>query len=214
MNRDFFIRLTFAIHRIADAFQGQLKQEMKNSANIILADLILLSEKEGVLRERKRGFVTQILRELQTLEMCFRRAKREGLVDPTNFSMLQAEYGKIKDLLEVVAEIEGQPIEAKKEEAFEEREEVAKETKEAKEEEEEKIVKEELRLSERQEKILEFLRAKRKVQVWELQKVLPQVTKRTLRRDLDDLLQMDFIQRKGEWNAVFYELKENVVEKV
>lgn len=62
-------------------------------------------------------------------------------------------------------------------------------------------------LSERQKKILEILRSKEKTQVWELQKVLPEVTKRTLRRDLDDLLQLNLVERQGEWNEVFYRLK-------
>lgn len=62
-------------------------------------------------------------------------------------------------------------------------------------------------LSERQKKILEILRSKEKTQVWELQKVLPEVTKRTLRRDLDDLLQLNIVERQGEWNEVFYRLK-------
>ena len=62
-------------------------------------------------------------------------------------------------------------------------------------------------LSERQKKILEILRPKEKTQVWELQKVLPEVTKRTLRRDIDDLLQLNLIERQGEWNEVFYRLK-------
>jgi len=62
-------------------------------------------------------------------------------------------------------------------------------------------------LTERQQRIIDFLRTKHQAQVWELQKVLPQVTKRTLRRDLDELLQKNLVERKGEWNAVAYELK-------
>ena len=62
-------------------------------------------------------------------------------------------------------------------------------------------------LSFRQSKIVEILQTKEKAQVWELQKILPEVTKRTLRRDLDDLLGRKLIERQGEWNAVFYRLK-------
>ena len=72
---------------------------------------------------------------------------------------------------------------------------------------EQTVEKQEAVLSERQRRIVELLRQKEKVQVWELQKVLPQVTKRTLRRDLDDLLQKSVIERQGEWNSVFYQLK-------
>ena len=62
-------------------------------------------------------------------------------------------------------------------------------------------------LTQRQKKIIEFLRAKENAQVWELQKILPEVTKRTLRRDLDELLQKNLVERKGAWNEVSYELK-------
>jgi len=62
-------------------------------------------------------------------------------------------------------------------------------------------------LSPRQGRILELMRNKPKVQVWELQKVLPEVTKRTLRRDLDNLLQRSLIIRQGEWNEVFYQIR-------
>ena len=65
------------------------------------------------------------------------------------------------------------------------------------------------RLSTRQEKILEFLKSKEKAQVWELQKMLPEpVTKRTLRRDMDDLMQKGRVERQGEWNGVFYKLRQ------
>ena len=61
-------------------------------------------------------------------------------------------------------------------------------------------------MSNRQRKIIEFLKAKDRAQVRELQKILPEVTKRTLRRDLDELLQKNLVARKGEWNMVSYEL--------
>ncbi|MDO8655006.1 MAG: DeoR family transcriptional regulator, partial [bacterium] len=70
-------------------------------------------------------------------------------------------------------------------------------------------------LSVRQEKILEFLKSKEKAQVWELQKMLPEpVTKRTLRRDMDDLMQKGRVERQGEWNGVFYKLNQAKEEEV
>jgi DNA-binding HxlR family transcriptional regulator len=59
----------------------------------------------------------------------------------------------------------------------------------------------------RARKILGLLDAKGKAQAWELQKVLPQVTKRTLRRDLDTLVQKGLLERKGQWNTVFYQIR-------
>ena len=61
-------------------------------------------------------------------------------------------------------------------------------------------------LSARQEKIIEFLGKNQKAQVMDLKAVLPDITKRTIRRDLDELLRLGKIQRMGEFNKVFYKL--------
>ena len=60
----------------------------------------------------------------------------------------------------------------------------------------------------RQKKILEFLEKNGKAQVMELQTILPDITKRTIRRDLDELLEAGKINRLGEFNQVFYTIKE------
>ena len=62
-------------------------------------------------------------------------------------------------------------------------------------------------LSERQEKILAFLREKGKVQVWQIKQLFPDVTKRTLRRDFERLLRKGVIERVGERSNTFYQIK-------
>jgi len=59
----------------------------------------------------------------------------------------------------------------------------------------------------RQEKILKILKEKGRAQVWEIQKIFPEVTKRTLRRDFESLLNQGLIERIGERNETFYQLK-------
>ena len=61
-------------------------------------------------------------------------------------------------------------------------------------------------LDSRKEKILTILEKKEKIQVWELSKILPQVSKRTLRRDFDFLLKKGLIKRIGQGNNTFYSL--------
>ena len=63
-------------------------------------------------------------------------------------------------------------------------------------------------LTDRQKKIIEFLKKNEKAQVVDLQQILPQITKRTIRRDLDELLGAGKIVRMGEFNQVFYLLKQ------
>ena len=107
-------------------------------------------------------------------------AKNQGWLNDVNYLALSAEYGKIK------AAENGSPP--------------AKEV----------VKKEKVRLENltgRKAKIVEFLEKKEKAQVMDLQKVLPDVTKRTIRRDLDELLGSGRIVRVGDFNQVFYRIK-------
>jgi len=61
----------------------------------------------------------------------------------------------------------------------------------------------------RQEKILDFLKEKGTAQVWQIQQIFPQISKRTLRRDFEFLVQKGLIERLGESNNTFYRLKNN-----
>ncbi|MDO8503336.1 MAG: DeoR family transcriptional regulator, partial [bacterium] len=62
---------------------------------------------------------------------------------------------------------------------------------------------------ERQEKIMDFLKENGRVQVWQVKQVLPEVTKRTLRRDFEYMLSQGLIERMGERNDTFYQVKTN-----
>ncbi len=64
-----------------------------------------------------------------------------------------------------------------------------------------------VKFSERQNKIIEFLEKNKEAQVMDLQAVLKNITKRTIRRDLDELLRAGKITREGEFNKVFYKIK-------
>lgn len=62
-------------------------------------------------------------------------------------------------------------------------------------------------IPERQERILAFLRDQGRAQVRQLKEILPEVTKRTLRRDFEALLKQGLIERLGERNNTFYQIK-------
>ena len=61
--------------------------------------------------------------------------------------------------------------------------------------------------NERQERILAFLRENGRAQVWEVKQVFPEVTKRTLRRDFEQMLGQGLIERMGEKNNTYYQVK-------
>lgn len=60
----------------------------------------------------------------------------------------------------------------------------------------------------RQVKILKIMALRPKTQVADIIKELPDVTKRTIRRDLDDLLKRGRVLRMGEFNQIFYVLND------
>jgi len=62
-------------------------------------------------------------------------------------------------------------------------------------------------LDNRKEKILEILKEKERIQVWEVNEILSDVSKRTLRRDFEQLLKQGLVERVGERNNTFYKLK-------
>lgn len=62
-------------------------------------------------------------------------------------------------------------------------------------------------LNERQQRIMEALKEKEKSQVWEIKKIFPETTKRTIRRDFNYLLSQGLIERIGEKNDTFYRLR-------
>jgi len=62
----------------------------------------------------------------------------------------------------------------------------------------------------RQNRIVEFLKEKGSAQVWEIQKIFPQVSKRTIRRDFRSMLKQGLIERTGERNTTAYKLKINI----
>jgi len=62
-------------------------------------------------------------------------------------------------------------------------------------------------LDDRKEKILEILKEKERIQVWEVNEILSDVSKRTLRRDFEQLLKQGLVERIGERNNTFYQLK-------
>jgi len=62
-------------------------------------------------------------------------------------------------------------------------------------------------LDSRKEKILEILKEKERIQVWEVNEILSDVSKRTLRRDFEQLLKQGLVERIGERNNTFYQLR-------
>lgn len=199
-NQDFYISLTFAVYRVLELFPAEEKSTAKimQSANRTLSDLIIISEKNPVTNQQKNQIVPRVLREIEYLHVYLRDAQNENWINPDNFLVLRKEYRRVERFLEDL-DLELQD-EVLPKEIKEEKKEPVLETKK-------NTFKGKESLSERQKKIIDILKEKEQIQVREIQKILPNVTKRTLRRDLDDLMNLNLIERKGQWSSVFYRIK-------
>lgn len=201
-----FIRVINETYKIIDFFPDSepLKLKIKERLLMVLEDLTLISGAEGWISLKKEKAITEFLDNIEILESYLKLSKYQGLLDNINFLIIQKEYKKIKDgidapkgiikdslkMIPQVSELKEEPLVNK----LSEPKEIVKKT--------ELISSKDL--SDRQSKILDILLRKEKVQVSDIIKEIPNITKRTIRRDLDDLLKKEKIIRVGEWNQVFY----------
>ena len=198
MSEDKYLKLTNALYKIIEFFpEGEpLKNKTKEKALEVMESLVLVQGNPG----NKEKVSAQILEDIEVLKSYLRLGKSQGWIDSVNFLILSKEYDKVKEEIQpaysVMQRGAGLLIDGiGKQITFEQNN-------------EEQTVDSQDVISERQKKIIEILRKQEKAQVGDLKKVFSNVSKRTLRRDLDDLLKKKKVIRAGEWNQVFYKLKE------
>jgi len=142
----------------------------------------LLFPKKEPLRYKMREVADDILafgkeKDLEVLKKYFEVAKRQNWVSYFDLLEIEEEYDKIKS--DLPRAVQGPTSNELKKK----------------------------RLDTRKEKILKVLKEKEKVQVWEIKEILAEVSKRTLRRDFEQLLKQGLIERIGERNDTFYKIK-------
>ena len=190
---DKFIQLTGAVYKLLDFFpEGE---PLKNRAK----------EKALSIMDNRNNASGQFLEDIEVLLNYLKLAKSFGWIDSINFLIISKEYEKIRgQVSQPTKKAENTKIVAQTQKVTFQKtiENQASFT-------EEKISQlevAEFSISDRQKKILQILSEKGHAQVSDFKTVLNDVTKRTIRRDLDELLKNGEIIRAGEWNQVFYQL--------
>ncbi|TSC53740.1 MAG: hypothetical protein LiPW31_310 [Microgenomates group bacterium LiPW_31] len=218
MDKDFLIQLTNNLYRLTLLFPKKepLRYKMRELADEILAHCLT----PGVKHNKHNSVVG----DLEVLDGFFEVAKAQNWVSPEEILKLQENYSKLKEEFKTETDSErtltlplGEEKEAKDE--FTPLESSApcpaENQKSLKKSKTSSFLtgfimlpaEENSSISERQEKILAFLREQGRAQVWQIKHILPEVTKRTLRRDFENLLKKDLIKRIGERNDTFYQIK-------
>ena len=90
MNGDYLIELTLAVYRISDDWSGSnfLKPQIRNLANEILIDFILLSRsKEGSL-----DIGPVFFKKIQDIQDCFNQARGKKLIDRNQNGICHIHY--------------------------------------------------------------------------------------------------------------------------
>ncbi|MCX6760507.1 MAG: DeoR family transcriptional regulator [Candidatus Nealsonbacteria bacterium] len=187
MNKDFLIQLTNNLYRLTILFPKKepLRYKMRE-----LADDILVRPSE---------------RDLEALNRFFEVAKTQNWVSPFDVLAIQKDYDNIREELNLISEktpqIFSEPAPLRELTQIVDHNNIIPE-----------IISrmpdfQPSERNERQERILAFLRENGRAQVWEVKQVFPEVTKRTLRRDFEQMLSQGVIERMGEKNNTFYQTK-------
>jgi len=187
MNQDFLIQLTNNLYRLTILFPKKepLRYKMRE-----LADDILVRPSE---------------KDIEALNKYFEVAKTQNWVSPFDVLAIQKDYDNLREELNLISE--------KTPQIFSDHsisEEIPRKIDNG------GIIAETVlkvpefqstERNERQERILAFLRENGRAQVWEIKQVFPEVTKRTLRRDFEQMLGQGLVERIGERNNTFYQVK-------
>ena len=222
--KDKFLRLTNTVYKLLEFFpeSDPLKNRAKEKALSIMDNLVLVDDVSGWASFQKEKSRKLVLEDIDILLGYFWIAECQGWLNSANCMILANEYEKIKKWVEPKMEftqklpgIEKSLTPESLEPPVSEQRTQTPDMPVLNNEVASPIVSDldaedeghsSIGMSDRQEKIIDFLSKNEKAQVMDLQAILPDVTKRTIRRDLDDLLEAGRIVRLGDFNQVFYKI--------
>ncbi|MBI1866398.1 MAG: DeoR family transcriptional regulator [Candidatus Staskawiczbacteria bacterium] len=209
------VKLTSAVYRLSDFFpEGEpLKNRAKDRALAITENLVLVFGTQGWASLQKDKAKSQLLGDIEIILNYLKLAKSFGWIDTVNFLIISKEYERIKSQISLpIEKLPAEPVKkAENTSTVEQTQKVIfQKTIENQMSFTDKNISQPkssgFSISDRQKKILQVLNEKGKAQVSDFKTFLGDITKRTIRRDLDELLKNRRIIRVGEWNQVSYQI--------
>lgn len=167
-----------------------LRYKIRETADEILKNVV---EWESL---NKKDLLFEIEKDLQVIKAYFNVVKWQNWVSYFDILRIELEYDKVRDYYR---ELE---IQTKEEPACNAPTTTSQMLTGAGGE--KRVVKKPLNL--RKKKILDILKQREKVQVGDIKEIMGHVSKRTIRRDFDDLLKQNLVQRIGQSNGTYYVL--------
>lgn len=197
MDKNSLIKLTTNLYRLTLLFPKKepLRYKARELADEILEKGVLIV---GGNLHQSEDLVLEAGKKLEILDSYFEVAKSQNWVSPFDITELQKEYDKLKDEMVRKGALDN----------LKEKSEVLRNHKVVSLKSAISFDSRQREKGEREEKILGVLREKGRIQVGGLQKIFPQISKRTLRRDFNFLIEQGLVERVGERNDTFYQLKD------
>ena len=190
MDKEYFIQLTTQIYYLTSLFPKKepLRYKIREVADEILGSQALFLNYNN---KKTENMITGAERNLEVLDNFLKIAKAQNWVSPAEILKVQEEYSKIGEELKAFLQVKvfSETETAKIQPSNKGHNEVSEE-----------------QISQRQERILEILKEKEQIQVKDLKPVFPYLSKRTLRRDFEQLLRRGLVIRIGEKNNTFYKV--------
>ena len=216
MEKENIIELTKEVYRITLLFPKKepLRYKIRETATGILEDcaaLDVLNNKDidryfGKTESMKMDIVFSLEKGLDILNSYFEVAKWQRWVDYFDVLSIQEKYVRIRELLirsEAKAEMRQNLNFGFN---FQKAEDIALTASIIQEEPQFAKEKKDKKINTRKEKILKVLEKIGRIQVGEVNKIFPEVSKRTLRRDFHKMVEDGMVQRIGEKNNTFYQV--------
>lgn len=223
MNKEYLVELTKEIYKITLLFPKKepLRYRMREIADGILEDFAALDiikvknaeRYSGPAESMKRDMVFSLERGFESMDRYFEIAKWQRWLDYFDILSVQEKYAKIRENLlkeEVKTEM-GQTLAFGFN--FQKSEDVSIPSVSLSEKQSFEQKKEQ-KLDTRKEKILKVLEKVGRIQTGEINKMFPEVSKRTLRRDFHKLVETGIVERLGDKNNTFYKIKSHDLQEL
>lgn len=205
MEKKDIIELTKKVYKLTLLFPKKepLRYKVREIADEFLADFIRLPNSGN------RDKIFSLKTELELIDSYFEVAKWQNWVSYFDILEVQEEYAKMRDNL--LTDVDKTEIQENLDFGFFiDREKIPGLV-------EESIIRKEIRernkngdklnLNSRKGKILKILEKVGRIQVGEINKLFPDVSKRTIRRDFHKLVEQGLVERIGNKNETFYKPK-------